>query len=96
VFRSYDAASTGEDAFLAVVLVAALISACGPAWSVLLVDHIEGVYDRRRRDLMAALTSLSERIGNVIVAGCCSFEAIEGWAIQDMEEQAEIRKEVLA
>lgn len=79
VFRSYDAASTGEDAFLAVVLVAALIAACEPAWPVLLVDNVESVDEGRRADLMRALAAMADRFGNVVLAGCCPFPEIAGW-----------------
>ena len=96
VFRSYDAASTGEDAFLAIVLVAALIAACAPPWRVLLVDNIEGVDSQRRRWLMLALSRLTNRIGNIIVAGCCDFADIEGWAVVDMERLSQVNRESVA
>lgn len=81
VFRSYDAASTGEDAFLAVVLVAALIAAVSPPWAALLIDNAESVDRGRREALMMALTTLQDRIGNVILSGCCEFPAVDGWTL---------------
>lgn len=77
VFRSYDAASTGEDAFLAVVLVAATVAAVQPVWPVLMIDNIEQVDDRRRSALQEALArpEIADLFGNVILAGCCSFDA---------------------
>lgn len=88
VFRSYDAASTGEDAFLAVVLVAGLIAAVAPTWPVLLVDNAESVDARRRRSLMEALArpEIRDRFGNVILAGCCDFELVDGWTVQALAE----------
>jgi exonuclease SbcC len=86
VFRSYDAASTGEDAFLSVVLVAALIAACAPPWRVLLVDNVEQIDDLRRRWLMMALGRISDRLDNIILAGCCDFAEIEGWTVVDVEQ----------
>lgn len=84
VFRSYDAASTGEDAFLAVVFVAALIAAVQPPWRVLLVDNVESVDDQRRRDLMEALALVADEFDNVILSGCAPFEEVDGWEIVDV------------
>ncbi len=86
VFRGFDSASTGEDAFLAVVFVAALIAAVQPAWPVLLIDNVEQVDDARRSELLRALASISDRFGNIIVAGCCSFEEHPGWTLLDVRE----------
>lgn len=86
VFRSYDTASTGEDAFLAVVFVAALIAAVQPAWRVLLVDNAESIDDERRADLMAAIALVADRFDNVILAGCCDFADVNGWEVVDVEQ----------
>lgn len=83
VFRSYDAASKGEDAFLAIVFVAALIAAVQPGWPVLMVDDVEGVDDRRREWLMRALARVADRFGNVVLAGCCEFAEVDGWEVID-------------
>lgn len=96
VFRSYDAASTGEDAFLAVVLVASIIAAVKPAWRVLLVDNAESIDADRRSDLMGALAGLRDRFDNVILAGCCDFVAHPAWQIVDVEELTSSRAAVAA
>jgi len=84
VFRSYDAASTGEDAFLAVVLVAALVATVQPAWPVLLLDNAEAIDTTRRRWLLDGLRKMSDVLGNVIIAGCCTFPDVEGWTIHQL------------
>lgn len=84
VFRSYDAASTGEDAFLVVVFVTALIDAVQPAWRVLLVDNAEAIDDQRRAELMGAIALVQDALDNVILSGCCSFAEAEGWEIVDV------------
>lgn len=88
VFRSYDAASTGEDAFLAVVLVAATVATVSPPWRVLMVDNVEQVDDVRRAALQEALArpEIADLFDNVILAGCCPFEAIEGWEVAAVDE----------
>lgn len=88
VFRSYDAASSGEDAFLAVVFVAALIAAVQPGWPVLMVDNIEQVDSRRREWLMTALAKLEGKLGNIILAGCCNFAEVDGWDVLDARSLA--------
>lgn len=86
IFRSYDAASTGEDAFLAVVLVASLIAAVQPGWRVLLVDNAESIDNERRRWLQIALARLADRFDNVILAGCCKFAEVEGWGVVQVRD----------
>lgn len=81
VFRSYDAASTGEDAFLAIVLVTALIQVVQPAFRILMVDNAEAVDDQRRRFLQLALVRAAHLFDNVILAGCCTFADVEGWTV---------------
>lgn len=88
VFRSYDAASTGEDAFLAVVLVAALVAAVRPPWRLLLVDNLEQLDDARRAALMDAIArpEIAGLFDNVIVAGCAPFAEVDGWQVVDVRE----------
>ncbi len=83
VFRSYDAASTGEDAFLAIVLVTALIQVVQPAFRILMVDNAEAVDDQRRRFLQLALARSAHLFDNVILAGCCHFAEVDGWEVLD-------------
>jgi chromosome segregation ATPase len=85
-FRSLDAASTGEAAFLGVAFVAAMLAATAPAWPVLLLDNAESIDDRRRKALMRALAGLQDRIGNVILSGCCSFPKVAGWQVVQADQ----------
>lgn len=87
VFRSFDAASTGEDAFLAVVLIAALVAAVRPPWRVLMVDTLESIDETRRAALLGALARVADRFfDNVIVAGCCDVPEIDGWQVVDVAQ----------
>jgi chromosome segregation ATPase len=95
--RSYQTASSGQKAYLMVVFVAALIAAVQPAWSVLLVDDVEKVSDEYRPDLLHALGTLSDRLGNIIVAGCSRLDyGIPGWEVINVGTLESARKEVAA
>lgn len=91
VFRSYDAASTGEDAFLAVVLVAALVEVVQPAFRLIQLDNVEHIDDERRRWLMLALVQHRDLFDNVMIAGCSKFADVEGWTVLDPRKLAERR-----
>lgn len=84
-FRGFDAASTGEAAFLAIVFTAGLIAVVKPRWRVLFVDNVERVDDLRRRWLLLALAALADHFDNVLVAGCCDFPDGDAWTVVDME-----------
>lgn len=87
IFRPFDAASTGEDAFLAVVLIAALVAAVRPRWRVLMVDNLESIDETRRAALLSALARVADRyFDNVLVAGCCWIPAVDGWQVVDVAE----------
>ena len=95
-FRSYETASKGEEMFLAVVFIAALLEEIDPPWRVLLIDDAEGIDDERRGWLMEAIARLSDRFHNVVMSGCCEFPAVEGWDVVDVQDLVPARPALVA
>jgi energy-coupling factor transporter ATP-binding protein EcfA2 len=90
-FRSFKAASDGEQQLLAVAFVAAMLDTVRPPWRVLLVDGAQNLDARRRRALMEALARLQDRFDNVFINGCCEFQPVPGWEIMDARELAPVQ-----